>query len=103
MTKERAFSATRAAHDDECRAFLDFEIYVMLDDTRAVCHRQADDFNGALRWCMVGIHGAYQIFRMTVRTVMTADARVMQMMLETTAEVAACPTAVEFRPHLIPW
>ena len=31
---------------------------------------------------------------MTVRTVMMAEAIVMQMMLATTADVAACPTAV---------
>ena len=35
-------------------------------------------------------------------TVRMAEARMMQTMLVTTAEVVACPTAAALRPHCMP-
>src|SRR5690606_20548029 len=105
---QAALARARVAHDDEDVAAADFEIDVAHDDVVAVGHRQVAhldrDVVVALRVPCVAVrarHGA-QMPRTSKITVNTASATMIETMPETTADVAASPTADELPADCMP-
>ena len=93
MFQQRALAATASAHEHEHLSSRNGEVDVAHDHTLAVPHGEASDFNG--RRGHISSTAASQS--------MTAFANMMSVIPNTTADVAARPTALASEPPFSPF